>query len=105
MLNNHCHRVTAQLQLNKYYYYYYYYYYYMASGCVDPLISLDTRWQWSASHSDRFTTGDTAHQHSFISRLVGPQNIVDAFGEEGDPLSLPGIESEHVGLVTSFAHV
>jgi hypothetical protein len=23
MLNNHCHRVTAQLQLNKYYYYYY----------------------------------------------------------------------------------
>jgi hypothetical protein len=25
MLNNHCHRVTAQLQLNKYYYYYYYY--------------------------------------------------------------------------------
>jgi hypothetical protein len=22
MLNNHCHRVTAQLQLNKYYYYY-----------------------------------------------------------------------------------
>jgi hypothetical protein len=26
MLNNHCHRVTAQLQLNKYYYYYYYYF-------------------------------------------------------------------------------
>ena len=23
---NHCHRVKAQLQLNKYYYYYYYYY-------------------------------------------------------------------------------
>jgi hypothetical protein len=23
MINNHCHRVTAQLQLNKYYYYYY----------------------------------------------------------------------------------
>jgi hypothetical protein len=22
---NHCHRVTTQLQLNKYYYYYYYY--------------------------------------------------------------------------------
>jgi hypothetical protein len=29
MLNNHGHRVTAQLQLNKYYYYYYYYYYYI----------------------------------------------------------------------------
>jgi hypothetical protein len=39
----------------------------------------------------------------------GPQNSLDAGGEEGNPLSLPGIECEHVGRVTkstiNFAHV
>jgi len=42
--------------------------------------------------------------------MAGPRNSWDAGGEEGNPLSLLGIEREHVGRVTKlkdkfFAHV
>jgi hypothetical protein len=53
MLNNHCHRVTAQLQLNNnnnnnYYYYNYYYYYYIET------VNNNLRWRkyvWSVTLS------------------------------------------------------
>ena len=46
MSTNYCHRVIAQLQLNKYYYYYYYYSSASASGshCRTVLSLLDPLW-------------------------------------------------------------
>jgi hypothetical protein len=79
----------------------------MEDGGTDPLIiSLDTRWKWAVSltlrplydRQKRPPPPPLLPQHLFIMRLFRPRNRSGRCKEGDNPLSLPGIEPQHISV-------